>query len=64
MPSFFYRRIMDFINYIKNYTCCLKCGESVLKENLKNHICYKNLEQIEEKKEIKEKRGKNEQTRK
>jgi hypothetical protein len=62
MPSFFYGRIMDYINYIKNYTCCLKCGESVLKENLKNHICYKNLEQ--EKKEIKEKRGKNEQTRK
>jgi hypothetical protein len=55
---------MDYINYIKNYTCCLKCAESVLKENLKNHICYKNLEQIEEKKEIKEKRGKNEQTRK
>jgi hypothetical protein len=55
---------MEYIDYIKNYTCCLKCGESVLKENLKNHICYKNLEQIEEKKEIKEKRGKNEQTRK
>ena len=53
---------MDYIEYIKIYTCCLKCGESVLKENLKNHICYKNLEQ--EKKEIKEKRGKNEQTRK
>jgi hypothetical protein len=53
---------MDYINYIKNYTCCLKCGESILKENLKNHICYENLKQ--EKKEIKEKGGKNEQARK
>ena len=51
---------MDLINI----WCCNKCGGYETKQEAKNHICYKNLEQIEEKKEIKEKRGKNEQTRK
>jgi len=47
---------------LNNIWCCNKCGGYETKQEAKNHICYKNLEQ--EKKEIKEKRGKNEQTRK